>query len=220
MAVVCLTTAALSFANLSDVLPDASTSAVSVSLGPARAVVFDGRGSLLTYATVTGGGCQTGRSCDSSRTTRGEISYLRQWLAPSQKMASFLHGYAAQRGFGPVVFFAVQDPFFNTNTVDLAYQLAFAQDLPTGLLRTPAEAGATASEQLADPAFWRPNFVITGPPSAIAAARAFSPLLSETAAIAAVKAEGFAPVAQILLPDDRVMTVWWEARGPVINEQA
>jgi hypothetical protein len=166
--------AAVSFAGVSGGLPGVSASAVSISAGRTSLTVFDGRGSLLTYATGTGGGCRPGGPCDPSGSAPGETSYLRQWLRPSQQMASLLHDIAIRRGFGPVVFFAVQDPFFNTNTVDLEYQLAFARSLPTGLLDTGDQAPTAAVAQLQDPARGQPNLVITGPPPAVPAARAFS----------------------------------------------
>jgi 4-amino-4-deoxy-L-arabinose transferase-like glycosyltransferase len=215
LATGCITAAALSFAGVSGVLPSTSTSAVRVAVGGTTWTVFDGRGSLLGYANGTGGGCRAGGPCDPSRTAPGETAYLRQWLPPSQHMATRLHDFATQRGFEPVVFFAVQDPFFNTNTVDLAYQMGFAQSLPTGLLQTGEKATVSVLAQLEDPAQGRPNLVITGPEPAVPAARNFSPLTADAyAAIPTLEADGFKPAAGIPLPDSRVMTVWWKARGP------
>jgi hypothetical protein len=141
-----------------------------------------------------------------------EDAYLRSWLAPSQKMATFLHGYAETQACDPVVFFGVQDPLFNTNTVDLDYQLTFGSSLPTGLLRTRGEAGETPYRQLEDPALGIPNLVITGPVASDD--RDFSPLAAQGVEVSALRRAGFAPAGHLRLPDARLMTVWWIHRGP------
>ncbi len=207
----CVIAAVTSFVGVSAALPGVSTSALDVSAGPVHLTAFDGRGTLLSYASGTGGAC-TPRACDPSGTTPGEDAYLRAWLPPSRDMAAFLHGYAAAHGCSPVVFFAVQDPLFNTNTVDLAYQLAYSDNLPTGLLKTRSQAGETPLRQLEDPARGRPNLVIIGP--APRYSRAFSPLVGQGAGLAALQEDGFGPAGGLPLPDGRVMTVWWKDRGP------
>ena len=207
----CMIAAVASFAGMTAAIPDVSTSALDVSVGPVHLTAFDGRGTILNYASSTGGAC-TPRSCDTSGTMTGEDAYLRAWLPPSRDMAEFLRGYAAAHGCDPVVFFAVQDPLFNTNTVDLAYQLAYSDDLPTGLLKTRAEAGETPFRQLEDPARGLPNLVIIGPTSRYS--RAFSPLVGQGAGLAALREDGFGPVGGLPLPDGRVMSVWWKDRGP------
>ncbi len=207
----CVIAAVTSFVGVSAAIPDISTSALGVSVGPVHLTAFDGRGTLLEYASGTGGAC-TPRACDPSGTMPGEESYLRAWLPPSRDMAAFLHGYAAAQGCDPVVFFAVQDPLFNTNTVDLAYQLAYSEGLATGLLKTRGEAGETPLRQLEDPARGVPNLVIIGPTPRYS--RAFSPLVGQGAGVAALKEDGFGPVGGLPLPDGRVMSVWWKDRGP------
>jgi 4-amino-4-deoxy-L-arabinose transferase-like glycosyltransferase len=207
----CMIAAVTSFVGVSAAIPDVSTSALAVSVGPVHLTAFDGRGTLLSYASSTGGAC-TPRWCDPSGTTPGEGAYLRAWLPPSRDMAAFLHGYAAAHGCDPVVFFAVEDPLFDTNTVDLAYQLSYSEDLPTGLLKTRGEAGETPFRQLQDPALGIPNLVIIGP--APRYSRTFSSLVGRGAGLAALKEDGFEPVGGLSLPDGRVMSVWWKDRGP------
>jgi 4-amino-4-deoxy-L-arabinose transferase-like glycosyltransferase len=182
LAAICLMAAALSFVSK------------RISAGPVNLVVFDGRGMLLRNAY------------------QDEDAYLRSWLAPSQKMATFLHGYAETQACDPVVFFGVQDPLFNTNTVDLDYQLTFGSSLPTGLLRTRGEAGETPYQQLEDPALGIPNLVITGPVAS--SDRGFSPLAAQGVEVSALIRAGFAPAGHLRLPDARLMTVWWTHRGP------
>ena len=208
---VCVIAAVSSFVGMSAAIPDVATSALDVSAGPLHLTVFDGRGTLLSYASGTGGAC-TPRACVPSGTMPGEDAYLRAWLSPSRDMAAFLHGYAAEHGCDPVVFFAVQDPLFNTNTVDLAYQLSYSSDLPTGLLKTRDQAGEPPLRQLQDPVLGLPNFVIIGPDPRYSAA--FSPLAGQRAGLMALREDGFGPVGGLALPDGRVMSVWWKDRGP------
>ncbi len=208
---ICVVAAVASFVGMSAAIPEVSTSSLDASVGSMHLTAFDGRGTLLGYASSTGGACRP-HSCDRSGTTSGETAYLRTWLAPSRDMAGFLHGYAAAAGCSPIVFFAVQDPLFNTNTVDLAYQLAYAQVLPTGLLKTRSEAGESPLRQLQDPALGVPNLVIIGQPPRYS--RTFSPLVGRRAGLTALREDGFGRVGGLPLPDGRVMSVWWRDRGP------
>lgn len=213
LATVCVLAAAVSFAGMSDALPGVSSAARSVSIGSFSATAFDGRGSFLGYASSDGGGCRPHTACVESGTMPGETAYLAEWLAPSRRMATLLHSTAARHGCDPVVFFAIQDPLFNTNTVDLDYQLRYVTALPTGLLKPRGEVqGEAPLRQLNDPALGQPNLVITGRPSA--ASGNFSAHVGYAATIQAVRADGFAPAARLRLPDGRVMTVWWKDRGP------
>jgi 4-amino-4-deoxy-L-arabinose transferase-like glycosyltransferase len=209
----CLTAAALSFAGVSDAIPPVSSSSTSVSVGPVNLVVFDGRGTLLRYAAPGGNACPQGRRCGGAGATgNDEKAYLREWLGPSQTMASFLHGYAAAQSCDPVVFFGVEDPLFNTNTVDLDYQLTFGSTLPTGLIKPPRDSAEQPYEQLEDPARGIPNLVISGPVAPYN--RDFSPTAAPGVERRALKRAGFAPVGRLSLPDGRLMTVWWNHRGP------
>jgi Dolichyl-phosphate-mannose-protein mannosyltransferase len=213
LAIACVLAAAVSFAGMSDALPGVSSGIRSVSMGSFEMTAFDGRGTLLSYASGTGGACLSHAPCVRSGTMPGETSYLAQWIAPSQRMATVLHDTAEEHGCDPVVFFAIQDPLFNTNTVDLDFQLTYGRTLPTGLLkpRSPAEAEAPL-RQLNDPALGQPNLVITG--SSPAASGSFWAHIPRTATIRDVRSDGFVPAADVRLPDGRVMTVWWKDRGP------
>jgi hypothetical protein len=212
LAGVCVVAAAVSFAGASDGIPGVASASEVASVGPIHVVAFDDRGQLLRYASSTGGGCRVHAPCHAFETMPGETAYLAQWIRPSERMASFLHAYAGAHTCDPVVFFAVQDPLFNTNTVDLSYQLAFRTSLPTGLLKTPRDAGASLSAQLNDPEFGRPNVVITGPASPVSPR--FSRLAGGSSGLRALRRDGFAAVGRIGLPDGRTMRVWWLERGP------
>ena len=112
-----------------------------------------------------------------------------------------------------MVFFAIQDPLFNTNTVDLDYQLRYLTALPTGLLKPRYQVeGEAPLRQLNDPNLGQPNLVITGRQAA--ASGNFSPHVGDRATIQAVRSDAFVPAAGVRLPDGRVMTVWWKDRGP------
>jgi hypothetical protein len=211
LATVCVLAAAISFAGMSDALPGVTSAARSVTIGSFSATAFDGRGSLLRYGSVSGGGCRPHTRCDGSGTMPGETAYMAEWLAPSQRMATLLHDAAARHGCDPVVFFAIEDPLFNTNTVDLDYQLRYVAALPTGLLKPRVEVdGEVPRRQLNDPALGQPNLVITGRP---AANGRFGSYVAYGATITAVRSDGFTPAAGLRLPDGRIMTVWWKARG-------
>jgi hypothetical protein len=213
LATVCVLAAALSFAGMSDALPGVSSAPRTVSVGTFSATAFDARGSFLGYASGTGAACRPHIRCAGTDASPEETRYLAGWLAPSQRMATLLRDIAARHDCGPVVFFAIQDPLFNTNTVDLDYQLRYDTALPTGLLKPRYEVdGEAPLRQLDDPALGQPNLVITG--QAAAANANFSRHVGHAATIRAVRADGFVPAAGVRLPDGRVMTVWWKDRGP------
>jgi hypothetical protein len=212
LATLCLLAASVSLAGMSVSAPDVSTASRSLSIGSFSVTAFDGRGTLLGYASATGGACRPRTPCVRSGTTPGETSYLAEWLAPSQRMATLLHTTATDHGCEPVVFFGVQDPLFNTNTVDLDYQLRYSSALPTGLLKARYDLGEGPLQQLNDPNLGQPNLVILG--RALATSPHFSPFVGYRATIKAVKTDGFAPATGLRLPDGRVMTVWWKDRGP------
>ena len=213
LATMCVLAAAISFAGMSDALPGVSSEARSVSIGSFSATAFDGRGSLLGYVSGNGSACRPHVACGGSGTMAGETSYLAEWIAPSQRMATLLRDTAAEHECDPVVFFAIQDPLFNTNTVDLDYQLRYLTSLPTALLKPRYQVdGEAPRRQLDDPNLGEPNLVITG--RAASASGNFSPHVGYGQTIQAVRSDGFVRAARLRLPDGRVMTVWWKDRGP------
>ena len=212
VAAACVIAAVVSFASASNAIPGLPQRSVVASAGPIHVVAFDDRGHLLDYASGTGGGCRLGGPCDRSGTMPGESTYLRRWIAPSERMASILHDVATEHDCDPVVYFSVQDPLFNTNTVDLSYQLAYAKALPTGVFKARRDIGESPLHELNDPAAGQPNLVITGPVSPVSPR--FSPLVGERAGVGALREDGFAPVGRLGLPDGRTMRVWWLDRGP------
>lgn len=209
----------LTFADQTGLLPGGPNDTLAVTLGSLSVPVFDGRGMLLSYASETiFGGCPSLAACiaPGSHGASG-LSFLRQWIRPPAAMASLLEQDAAAHGRSPVVFFSVQDPFFNTNTVALAAQEMFGQPMPVGLLQPSQNVGGMSfQQQLEDPRLGEPNLVILGPPSLVPAARAFSPVIDDEGVIGAVRADGFAPDGSITLPDGRVMQIWWKDRGPLV----
>lgn len=209
----CAVAAFVSFAGQNGlrIAPDDAT----VWLATAAVPVYAVHGPPLAYATAYRGDCPAVTLC--TRIVPGESAeaQLRRWVAPSTAMAHVLARVATGSGRRPTVFFAVQDPLFNTNTVGLAYQLTYGRRLAVGLLRDPAAAGLSLRDQLDTPSLGRPNLVIVGPASTVAAAQVFSPTTDDAATRAALRADGFRPVDQVGLPDGRTMQVWWHAgRGP------
>jgi hypothetical protein len=111
------------------------------------------------------------------------------------------------------VFFAVQDPFFNTNTVALVAQLDYSSSLPIGILNPPEVAHTSYLDELEEPRFGEPNFVIEGPLPMTAFSAAFSPDNRQSTVIAVLRRDAFRMVDTIRLPDGRVLGIWWKDRG-------
>ncbi len=212
-----LIAAGLSFADQAGLLPGGLNDVTWVTVGPIHALAFDAQGNLFSYASAVFGGCPTIVTCVHAGEQSTAKSYVRTWAAPTSEVANFLHRFAAARGREPVVLFAVQDPFFNVNSLSLAAAYQYRQEWPIGVVSEPQAVHASYRVQLEAARFGEPNFLIIGPPSHFAAARAFSPLTSDAGVVSAARAEGFRQVGHFTLPDHRVMTVWWHPnRGPVL----
>jgi hypothetical protein len=171
-----------------------------VGVGRLHMTAFDDRGPLVKYSTSL-----LPRSSPSSR------SALRAWERSDRLFADTVLADGARRGTpAPVVFFAVQYPFVNTNTLALRAQQR-GISLPIGLLVSPKIAGEPLAAQLVDPRRGLPSLLILGPPSPNAAAAAFSPIQANDmpAARAAARSDGFEKSNSITLPDGRIMELWW-----------
>jgi hypothetical protein len=169
-----------------------------VQLGPVSVTAYDDRGPLLYYSTrflpATAGGTEP---------------LLRRWARSNRDLTSTLFEQAAQhRKPVPVVFFAVQDPFVNTNSLALLAQER-GVTLPIGVLASPKQAHESFAAQLQDPARGIPDVVIIGPPSANPAAETFAPPVDMTAVRRAAHVDGFHKSSDVVLPDRRHMELWW-----------
>ena len=182
---------------------------VSWKLGPASSVAFDSRGSLTTYADAF--------LPDSATATRSQLSdELRAELRTTNQLAELLQNEAQSHGRRPVVFFATQDPFINTNSVGLASFIQTGRQLPVGLLPDEKATGVPLLERLTNPIYGLPNIVVTGPNSVNASAAAFSPMTSPVDSVSALTEAGFSPSKTLSLPDGRVLQIWWRESGPAL----
>jgi hypothetical protein len=194
--------AAFSFGATNGLLPG-GPQRKHVTFGRFDMIAYDDRGPLLYYSTLF----LPGSSGSSEQV-------LRKWERSDHLVADTLLADAARRGKpAPVVFFAVQDPFVNTNTLALRAQQR-GISLPIGLLVPPKEAGESFAAQLQDPARGVPDAIFIGPPSSNAASAAFSPTgTTDVARVrAAARTDGFAKIDAIRLPDGRSMELWWRSK--------
>jgi hypothetical protein len=190
--------AAFSFAAANGLFPGPDSAEIHV--GPLSAVAYDDRGPLLFYAT---------RYLPAN--ALGITSRLRRWQRANVALTSTLLQEAARHGKPtPVVFFAVQDPFVNTNSVGLIAQER-GITLPFGLLVPPRQAGESLAAQLQDPARGVPDVVVIGPPSANLTDKAFAPPDSLATIRRAAGLVGFRKTSDVILPDGRDMELWWRS---------
>lgn len=226
VALACAAASVLSFANQAGWILGGYSDVESVQIGPMRLVAFDGRSTLIRYASAVLGGCPGIYSCISPELRAGALArggnhnaavnaYLRAWEPPVDAATRFVEDYSRAHGRYPVLFFAVQDPFFNTNTVALEAQIAYGDQLPIGILQPPSSSSPSYADQLGEPQYGEPNFVIAGPLPGNPYSAAFSPDNREAAVVAALRRAGFAKVDDVTLPDHRVMGIWWKERGAV-----
>lgn len=207
--------AVVAFADQATLLPGGTYDKTVITFSALSIPAFDARGVLISYASdFVAGGCPALVMCSPGHASVG-AKPLKGWNSAAKRMASLLERDAAAHHHRlPVVFFAMQDPFFNTNTVALAAQEMYRSVPPIGLLRPPSQVHMSFTHQLNDPSLGEPDVVITGPPPPTAAARAFSPLPEDRGAIVALTKDGFVRDGSVVLPDGRRMTVWWkQGRG-------
>lgn len=174
-----------------------------VRLGPIQVVAWDNRGPLVSYSTPF---------VDAA--FGGTTSLLRRWQRSNDALSRMLFEQAARHGKpAPVVFFAVQDPFVNTNSLALLAQER-GVSLPVGLLAPPRGAsGESYAEQLQDPKRGLPDVLIIGAPPTNRAAKEFTPNVSMPKVRRAARDDGFRPTGGITLPDGRHLELWWRISG-------
>lgn len=222
LAASCLLAAAVSFANQAGWVLPAYSDVVSAKVGSWNLVAFDSRGLLIEYAGQEWG-CPAVYPCirselTSRATPRDEShnasvnAYLRSWTLPVDAATRFIETFARVHRRVPVVYLSVQDPFFNTNTVALAAQVADGSPLPVGLL-TPPTSSTNYRDQFEESRFGEPNFVVEGPLPANATAARFSPDNHQSTVVAALRDDGYERVDSVTLPDHRVLGIWWKNRG-------
>lgn len=195
----------------------------TVNVGPAHLVAFNPPNFRIVgpKGGVTGSiGGVYWTNCGHATITcfygiRTDISdaYLKAWPSLNDSVEQFVYDYSARFHREPVVFFAFQGPFLNTNSVQLAAQLQ-GRFLPVGvLLPSRLRHGVGLGPQLEDPQFGQPNFVIAGiPPGANLPVWPGSSLKDLTRVQHALTADGFQRVKMIRLPSAETLGIWWKNR--------
>lgn len=212
-AVACGMAAVFSLVAQSGFLPGASSTIRSAHVGPVNAVVLNSEGGLyLTAKTVFG--CWPVVRCKDVAPGTTDKEYLERWETAADRFAVLVHRASSVRGRQPVVDFAVEDPFFNANSVGLAYEIEYHSTLGEGVLRLVPRGASSLSAQLRAAA--GPNLVVTGRSSKVPAAFAISPISDWRRAKRAVAAAGYSRIGHLTLPDGRRMYLWWKAKGPVV----
>jgi hypothetical protein len=181
-----------------------TSTATSVSMFGKGFVVVDGRGSLVRYTDAF----------VSSPTSRTSVDTLMRAEADAGRdLAVLVIRTAATHHRSPNVALATQDPFINTNSLDLDLELADGRVPSVGLLHQTTTSNGIA-DQLNDPHVATPNLVVVGPNPTNPHARAFAPLSDPSVVVADLVAAEFRVVGGVALPDGRTLQVWWKDRGP------
>jgi hypothetical protein len=172
-----------------------------LKVGPFAAVAYDDRGPLILYSR---------RFLPAA--VAGTEPLLRRWQEINVMLADTLFKQAAKRGEpSPVVFFALQDPFVNTNSLALLAQER-GRPLPIGVLVPPAQVGGESlAAQLQDPARGVPDVLLIAPASKLAP-EPFTPPLNTAAVRKAAKFNGFRKSGGVTFPDGRDLQLWWRSR--------
>jgi hypothetical protein len=193
--------AAFSFIAAEGILPGPPMR-TEVGLGRLQVVAYDDRGPLVYYGMRF-----------LPPTSVGTESAVRRWETSNVDLLRLLFSEADAHGKpDPVVFFAVQDAFVNTNSLALGAQER-GIPLRIGLLVPAREAGESYAAQLQDPMRGLPDVIIVGRPSSIrAGAVAFAPEVDMTRVRRAALHDGFRPSGGLTLPDGRRMELWWRER--------
>ncbi len=181
----------------------------TVKLGSKTVPLYDDRGNLGDTAR------RTARLASASDHDVDQT--LRAYQAAVDRAARAIDARTRQAGVSPVILFAVQDPWFNTNTVPLTVLLLSGREAPVGLFLPAPATPDDAMSLLEDPAHGQPNVVITGPPDADPYASNFAVLRDPMTVEDGLRRDGFAVLAQVTEPDGRTMRLWFKDRGPVLR---
>ncbi len=174
---------------------------LTLGAGPIAPVVATSSSVISGYLTGFEGSRATAPSSDGGL-----------WLTASWRVETFLSHYAEVRGYRPIVFFANEGPLFNTNTVQLEYQMHHGTVLPVGVFRDPSRVDLSFVQQLFAPQYGIPNFLVAESGSHAAA---FT-VVPDAHVARTARAARFREVLNLRLPDGTWATVYWRATGPRI----
>lgn len=222
VAVLAVLAVVLTAADQFNLTPSAA-SVASVQIGPAGIAAFNASSADFSgpklkgaspggaYWTDCGGATVT---CFYGRTTDITERYVDSYEPVSNAVVTFVERYAARFGRTPVVFFAYQGPFFNTNSVALAAQLRGIA-LPIGALEPAVRRrGMSLRTQLEDPMLGQPNLVLAAMPPP-AGARLVGPgsgAAGLRSVVSLLGRDGFSLVGSFRLVDAQPVGVWWKDR--------
>lgn len=195
----------------------------NVSVGPAHMVAFNAANYYLIgpNGTLTGSiagvyWTNCGRAtitCFYGRQSDISVSYLKSWSRLNAEVEHFVYDYSAEFKRSPVIFFAYQGPFLNTNFVQLVAQ-QHGSFLPEGVLLPPQlRDDISLVQQLELPRYGQPNFVIAGvPPSRGARTYPGSSVGTLERVQRTLVADGFRRVKTVSLPYAEALGVWFKDR--------
>jgi dolichol-phosphate mannosyltransferase len=171
------------------------------ALGALR--VIDGSGDIQRLLTYAGN--------DVGPPTARMPEVHKQWLALGREVVTWLDSFADRHQRQPIVVFASNDPFFNTNLIGLSARLHLRRRLWVGQLE-PTRGGDNTEAyrvQLTDPRRGPPNLVVTTDPGP----SEYKPSVTQARAENVARSLGFQQVGSFHLPDGRETRVWWLDRG-------
>jgi hypothetical protein len=172
----------------------------SVSIpGFGRFEITDGRADIQKVLAESG--------YDAGAPASGAPAMHTGWMRADEQVASFLREFAAAHDRRPIVWFASRDPFFNTNSVELAGLIHLSEYLPMGQLSavTRGDRADAYRAAIAMAGSSQPNFMVASDPGEAE----FGPRITQAYAEEAAQSLGYNLVKRFALPDGREVRIWW-----------
>ncbi len=165
--------------------------------------LFDGRGTLYMYAQNFYKSFAVANSSKQiDRLFRGESDSINA-------LANEILRISRNNKQPPFLTMAVEEPFVNTNTIQLRVLELTGKEMPVMLVKMPGEIGASIKTQLTSPIYGRPNFVIVGNNKVLGGDKSFLTLTHPLKIIPLLRELGFKRKFSEELLGGQTYQLWW-----------
>jgi Dolichyl-phosphate-mannose-protein mannosyltransferase len=166
--------------------------------------LFDGRGFLESYAQ------NYYRSFDKAKSLKATNELFNRQAQSVNDIAREILAISSKDYQAPFLTVAAEEPFVNTNTIQLRVLQLTGKEMPVMLMKMPRELGASFNEQLTSPIFGQPNFVLLGPNTVLSGDKSFITLDHPMKLVPLLQQLGFKPVFSEKLLAGQTYYLWWK----------
>ena len=166
--------------------------------------LFDGRGTLESYAQ------NFYRSFEEAKSLKVSNELFNREAQSVDHFAQEILSISSKNDQAPFLTVATEEPFVNTNTIQLRVLQLTGKEMPVMLMKMPRESGASFKEQLTSPTYGQPNFVLLGQNAVLGGDKSFITLDHPMKLIPLLRKLGFKAVFSEKLLGGQTYSLWWK----------